>query len=186
MIPVKGAAGGYAIVRKRERPYGRCLTTNGFKMVSLEDMALRLGVALALGALIGLERQWRSGYVGLRTNTLLTIGSAAMMAFGGDLPMGSDPSVVVHIVAGIISGIGFLGAGVIIQEGMTVKGTNTAATMWCSVAVGLFAGAGHFKQAALVTGFIVLVNLVLRPLVYYINKKLSHAEKGQPPHGGAE
>jgi len=136
-----------------------------------EDIAIRLAVALLLGGAIGLERQWRSRYVGLRTNTLLTIGSAAMMIFALVLPTGSDPAGVVHIVAGIITGIGFLGAGVIVNEGVTVKGFNTAATLWCSVAVGLFAGAGFFIAAAILTGFVVLVNLFLRPIVYYINEK---------------
>jgi putative Mg2+ transporter-C (MgtC) family protein len=151
-------------------------------MMTWETIALRLGVALLLGSLIGLERQWRSRYVGLRTNTLVTIGSAAMMVLGLKLP-GNDPSAIVHIVAGIITGIGFLGAGVIIHEGMTVKGCNTAATLWCSVAVGLFAGAGYFTEAMVLAVFIAVVNLFLRPVVYFINAQTIHVEKSECKHG---
>ncbi len=139
-------------------------------MMTWQELAVRLGLALVLGAAIGLERQWRSRYVGLRTNTLVTIGSAAMTAFGMMLPVGGDPSAIVHIIAGIITGVGFLGAGVIIHEGVTVKGFHTAATLWCSVAVGMFAGAGHFAFAAVLTGFIVLVNVLLRPVTYLVNE----------------
>lgn len=139
-------------------------------MMPWEELAIRLGLALLLGGAIGLERQWRSRYVGLRTNTLVTIGSAAMMAFSIMLTK-DDPTSIVHIVAGIIAGVGFLGAGVIIHEGVTVKGFHTAATLWCSVAVGLFAGAGYFPHAAVLAAFIIAVNLLLRPVVYYINVK---------------
>lgn len=136
-----------------------------------EEIAWRLGCALLLGSAIGLERQWHTRYVGLRTTALVTIGAAAMTLFGSLLPVGSDPSAIVHIIAGIISGVGFLGAGVIIHEGVTVKGFHTAATLWCGVAVGLFAGAGHFMPAIMLAGFIIGINLILRPVVYWINAK---------------
>lgn len=134
-----------------------------------EQIALRLGVALLLGGTIGLERQWRSHYVGLRTNTLITIGSAALMIFGLMLP-DADPASLGRIAAQIITGIGFLCAGVIMHEGVTVRGFNTAATLWCSVAVGMFAGTGLFTPAVILTIFIILVNLFFRPLVYFINR----------------
>lgn len=143
-----------------------------------EELALRLGVATLLGAAIGLERQWRSHYVGLRTSTLIALGSAAMTAFGMMEPMNNDPSAIVHIVAGIVTGIGFIGAGVIFNEGMTVKGFHTAATLWCSVAVGLFAGAGSFANAAVLSAFIIMVNLLLRPVVYFVNEQ--HQTKDKP------
>lgn len=136
-----------------------------------EELALRLGVATLLGAAIGLERQWRSHYVGLRTSALVAIGSAAMTSFGMMAPMNSDPSAIVHIVSGIITGIGFIGAGVIFHEGMAIKGFNTAATLWCSVAVGLFAGAGSFANAAVLAAFIIMVNLLLRPVTYFVNEQ---------------
>ena len=138
--------------------------------LSWEEIALRLGLALVLGGLIGLERQWRSHYVGLRTNTLVALGSAAMMLCG-EAVSASEPYGIVHVVAGIITGIGFIGGGVIIQEGLTVRGCNTAATLWCSVGVGLFAGAGFMVAAVILGVIVVLVNLTLRPVVYYINEK---------------
>lgn len=141
----------------------------------LELVITRLGTALILGAIIGLERQWRSRNIGLRTNTLVTLGSAAMAMLGAEMPM-NDPSAMVHILAGIISGVGFLGAGVIIQEGMTVKGCNTAATLWCSVAVGIFAGVGYITEAAILALFVALINLFLRPIVYCINAAKSDKE----------
>src|SRR5262245_14866793 len=106
-----------------------------------EQIALRLGIALLLGSVIGLERQWRSHYVGLRTNTLITLGSAALMIFGLMLPA-PDPSGIGRLASQIITGIGFLCGGVIMREGVNIKGFNTAATLWCSVTVGLFAGMG--------------------------------------------
>lgn len=134
-----------------------------------EDLSMRLGVALLLGGAIGVERQWRSHYVGLRTNTLVTIGSAALMIFGLMLPA-TDVTGVGRIASQVITGIGFLCAGVIFHEGLTAKGFNTAATLWCSTAVGMFAGMGFFMPAFILAAFIVLVNMFLRPIVYFINK----------------
>src|ERR1700758_5566858 len=127
-----------------------------------EEMALRLGIALLLGSIIGLERQWRSHYVGLRTNALITIGAAAMMIFGQMLPA-EDHASLEHIASQIITGVGFLCAGVIMREGANVKGFNTAATLWCSVAVGIFTGSGLFIPAAILSVFITLVNLLMLP-----------------------
>jgi putative Mg2+ transporter-C (MgtC) family protein len=141
-----------------------------------EELAIRLGVALLLGGAIGLERQWSSRYVGLRTNTLVTIGSAAMTDFAMKLPTG-DPTVVVHVISGIIAGVGFLGAGVIIHEGTTVKGCSTAATLWCSVAVGLFAGSGYFADAAVLTASVMLVNISLHPIVRFFRRKVADSEE---------
>lgn len=134
-----------------------------------QDIAIRLGIAFLLGAIIGLERQWRSHYVGLRTNTLITLGSAAMMIFAALLPEG-DPPNLSYIASNIIAGVGFICAGVIMHEGLTAKGFSTAATLWCSVAVGMCAGMGYFEAAALITIFIILTNLLLRPISYGFKK----------------
>jgi putative Mg2+ transporter-C (MgtC) family protein len=148
-------------------------------MYPWDDIILRLCVALVLGGLIGFERQWHSRYVGLRTNTLLTLGATAMTYFGILLTKG-DVGNMVHIISAIITGVGFLGAGVIIQEGVTVKGVSTAATLWCSVAVGLFVGDGYFVPAVILTAFVILVNLFLRPMVYCINAKTAEEEPALP------
>lgn len=138
--------------------------------MGLADVCIRLAVALLLGAVIGLERQWHNHYAGLRTNTLITIGAAALVIFARLLP-GVDGTGVSHIAAQIITGVGFLCAGVIMHEGVNVKGLNTAATLWCSVGVGMFAGAGLFWPAIIQAAFIVIANLCLRPIVYYINNR---------------
>jgi len=127
---------------------------------SIEQAAISLGMATLAGACIGFERQWRQRMAGLRTNTLVAIGAASFVIFEGLFPDDGSPT---RVAAQVVSGIGFLGAGIIFREGLQVSGLNTAATLWCSAAVGLLAGSGHPLHAALATGFVVLVNLTLRP-----------------------
>jgi putative Mg2+ transporter-C (MgtC) family protein len=136
--------------------------------VSIDQAAISLGMATLLGACIGIERQWRQRMAGLRTNTLVAIGAASFVIFEGLFPDDGSPT---RVAAQVVSGIGFLGAGIIFREGLQVSGLNTAATLWCSAAVGLLAGSGHPLHAALATGFVVLVNLTLRPLVRLINQQ---------------
>src|ERR1700761_8952601 len=107
--------------------------------MNLSDIAIRLGVALLIGALIGFERQWRQRMAGLRTNALVSLGAAGFVVFSITIP-GEGSST--QVAAQIVSGIGFLGAGVILREGINVRGLNTAATLWCSAMVGAFAGSG--------------------------------------------
>jgi putative Mg2+ transporter-C (MgtC) family protein len=136
--------------------------------VSIDLTAIGLGTATLMGAIIGFERQWRQRMAGLRTNTLVAIGAASFVIFEGLFPDDGSPT---RVAAQVVSGIGFLGAGIIFREGLHVTGLNTAATLWCSAAVGLLAGSGHPLHAALATGFVVLVNLTLRPLVRLINRQ---------------
>ncbi len=135
---------------------------------SIDQTAIGLGMATLMGACIGFERQWRQRMAGLRTNTLVAIGAASFVVFSGLFPGEDSPT---RMAAQVVSGIGFLGAGIIFREGLHVTGLNTAATLWCSAAVGLLAGSGHPLHAALSTGFVVLVNLTLRPLVRIINRQ---------------
>lgn len=135
---------------------------------SIDHNALNLAVATLLGGAIGFERQWRQRMAGLRTNTLVAIGAASFVIFAGLVPGDSSPT---RVAAQVVSGIGFLGAGIIFREGLQVTGLNTAATLWCSAAVGLLAGSGHGLHAALATSFVVMVNLLLRPLVRLINRQ---------------
>lgn len=132
------------------------------------DIALRLGMALLLGAVIGFERQWRQRMAGLRTNALVSIGAAGFVVFSLTIPGDNSPT---RVAAQVVSGIGFLGAGVILREGINVRGLNTAATLWCSAMVGTFAGAGQLLASAIAAGFIVATNLVLRPIVRLVNKQ---------------
>jgi putative Mg2+ transporter-C (MgtC) family protein len=105
---------------------------------------------------------------GLRTNALVSLGAACFVAFSAITTGDASPT---RIAAQIVSGIGFLGAGVIMREGANVRGLNTAATLWCSAAVGTFAGAGHLVEATIAGTLVVLTNLLLRPLVRLINRQ---------------
>ena len=126
-----------------------------------------LGIAFVLGTLIGAERQWRQRSAGLRTNVLVAVGAAAFTDLGTRL-LAADGAT--RIISYIVSGIGFLGAGVILKEGTQVRGLNTAATLWCSAAMGAFAGASFWPEAVAVSLFVVAGNTLLRPLVHYINR----------------
>jgi|SRR5689334_955775 len=136
--------------------------------ISIAEAAINLAVAGGLSSLIGFERQWRNRLAGLRTNTLVALGSASFVIFAALVPGDASPT---RVAAQVVSGIGFLGAGLIFREGLSVRGLNTAATVWCSAAVGVLAGASLLAYAALATAFILFVNLLLRPIVMFINKQ---------------
>jgi putative Mg2+ transporter-C (MgtC) family protein len=129
---------------------------------------IELSVAFALGTLIGAERQWRQRSAGLRTTVLVAIGAAAFSDLGLRL---AGPDGATRIVAYVVSGIGFLGAGVILKDGTSIRGLNTAGTLWCAAAVGAFCGCGFPAEAAALTAFILAGNTLLRPLVNYINRR---------------
>jgi len=136
--------------------------------VPVEQAAINLASAVVLGSVIGFERQWRNRLAGLRTNTLVALGAASFVVFEALIPDTSSPT---RVAAQVVSGIGFLGAGVIFREGLNVRGLNTAATLWCSAAIGVLAGAGYAGYAAIATAFVVFVNLLLRPIVSFINRQ---------------
>ncbi|HUN58806.1 MAG TPA: MgtC/SapB family protein [Candidatus Binataceae bacterium] len=129
---------------------------------------LRLAVAQLLGAAIGGERQWRQRMAGLRTNALVATGAALFVMLGSMIPGESSPTLVVSYV---VSGIGFLGGGVILREGFTVRGLNTAATLWCAAAVGCLAGWGFIPEAFIAALSIIGANVLLRPLAMKINRQ---------------
>ncbi|WBP93279.1 MgtC/SapB family protein [Mycolicibacterium neoaurum] len=136
------------------------------------EMLLRLGAGVGLGTLIGLERQYRARMAGLRTNALVAVGSTLFVLLSAHGFVGDsgtpDPT---RVAAQIVSGIGFLGAGVILRDGLTVRGLNTAATLWCSAAVGALCGAGLFTVAAAGTGVVVTVNVALRYLGRAVDRR---------------
>jgi putative Mg2+ transporter-C (MgtC) family protein len=137
-------------------------------LVSLADTGVSLTAAFIFGGLIGLERQYRQRTAGLRTNILVAIGAAIFVDAGNRLT-GYDGAV--HVMAYVVSGIGFLGAGVIMREEGNVRGINTAATLWASGAVGACAGADLILEAGLATLFILAANTLLRPVVRLINRQ---------------
>src|SRR5271166_4037725 len=133
--------------------------------VEIAESIGRLSVALALGSVIGFERQWYQKMAGLRTNALVALGSCAFVVFSamvGD----ADPT---RVAGQVVTGIGFLGAGTILRDGINVHGLNTAATLWCSAMVGTFAGAGFWGPSLVAAGFVIGANLLLRPLVRFVN-----------------
>ncbi|MES2667842.1 MAG: MgtC/SapB family protein [Pseudomonadota bacterium] len=136
--------------------------------ILLEAAAIDMGVALACGALIGSERQVRQRMAGLRTNALVAVGAASFVIFSQLFPGEVSPT---RVAAQVVSGIGFLGAGIIFRDGFNVHGLNTAATLWCSAGVGMMAGAGAWPFAVLLTGMVVFINLGLRPLVKFLKRK---------------
>lgn len=123
-------------------------------------VAVRIGLALAFGAVIGVEREWRQKHAGLKTMTLVSLGAAgfAMMSdtFG---PTNHNPA---QIAAAVVGGIGFIGAGVIMHRGLTVQGVTTAATLWADASVGLAVGLGQYTLGAGLTVGIVVVQHMLR------------------------
>lgn len=142
------------------------------------EIVFRLAIALTLGAVIGLERQWHKRTAGIRTNTLVCIGAAGFVIFASFFPHENSPT---RIAAQIVSGIGFLGAGVIMREGLTVRGLNSAATIWCSSTVGVFSGGGFLVEAAILTGAIMTTNLLLRQFVQSVGMKFLGTDAKDKP-----
>jgi putative Mg2+ transporter-C (MgtC) family protein len=141
--------------------------------LSWEEALLRLALAAALGAAVGLERELREREAGLRTHLLVSLGSALFTiasAYGfreffvesGAL-VRTDPT---RIAAQIVTGIGFLGAGAIIRQGLSVRGLTTAATLWVVAAIGLTAGAGYYSAAVMTTALVLLSLWPLRILAF--------------------
>jgi putative Mg2+ transporter-C (MgtC) family protein len=136
--------------------------------LALAQAGLNLFVAACLGASIGLERQWRQHLAGLRTNTLVALGAAIFITYAR---AAGDNEGATRIAAQVVSGIGFLGAGVIFKEGLNVRGLNTAATLWCSAAVGLLAGEGLALYGLVAAVLVIGANVGLRPVVRAINRQ---------------
>lgn len=135
---------------------------------SLTDTLISLVTAFLLGGLIGFERQYRQRTAGLRTNVLVAIGAAMFVDMANRL-QGHEGAV--HVVAYVVSGVGFLGAGVIMRGEGNIRGLNTAATLWGTAAVGACAGADLILEALLGSIFVLAANTVMRPLVNRINRQ---------------
>ncbi len=127
--------------------------------MSYSEFTLRLLIALAAGFLIGFERSWHHKSAGLRTITLVTIGSALYVILSVNITQNEGD--VTRIIAQVVTGIGFLGAGIIFKEGITVHGLTTAATVWCSSAIGCLAGAGYYIEAIIATVLVLSINSVM-------------------------
>jgi putative Mg2+ transporter-C (MgtC) family protein len=140
------------------------------------ELVIRIASALVFGSVIGAERQWRQRTAGLRTYSLVSVGAALFVLLA---PLTGARQESTRVAAQIISGVGFLGAGVLMRTGLTVHGLNTASTIWCSAAVGVLAGSGFFVAAFLGTTFVLIINIFLRPLADWIGR---HSKKETPEH----
>jgi putative Mg2+ transporter-C (MgtC) family protein len=151
------------------------------------DLLVRLGLAVLLGGLIGLEREWAQKPAGLRTNILICLGSAlftdlsiatAMQANVANLAEGvefrADPA---RIAAQVISGIGFLGAGAIIESRGSVTGLTTAATIWVVAAVGMAIGSGAYVSAIGATALVLFVLFPLRYIERYVARRFRASQE---------
>ena len=138
---------------------------------SLADTALSLFSAFVLGGVIGVERQFRQRTAGLRTNVLVAVGAAIFVDMANRLhQLDGGTMGAVTVVSYVVTGVGFLGAGVIMRGENHVRGLNTAATLWGSAAVGACAGAHLLLEAIVGSVFVVAANTLLRPIVDRINR----------------
>lgn len=124
--------------------------------MTILSFILRLLVAAAAGGAVGLERQINNKSAGLRTNTLVAVGSCIYVLV--NLRLTGETGDPTRIIGQIVTGIGFLGAGVIMHKGTNVQGLTTAATIWCSAALGVLAGLNLFLEAFVSTVLIITVN----------------------------
>lgn len=131
---------------------------------------IRVLAAFAAGFIIGFERQWQHKSAGLRTTTLVSVGSALYVLLS--IIMTQATGDVTRIIGQVVTGIGFLCAGVIFREGLSVHGLTTAVTIWCSSAIGCLAAAGYYAEIFIATGLILIINLALKPIdIWLTNRK---------------
>ncbi len=156
-----------------------------------QEIAIRLGSATLAGAVLGLNRELRGKPAGLRTNALVSLGSALLILAGLGIGAGADvalqANVISRAVQGIITGIGFLGAGVILRDtsGTQVHGITTAATIWLTATLGVLCGAGMWKVALLGVALTLVILILGSPLEKYLHRKfpkLSEHNREDPPH----
>jgi putative Mg2+ transporter-C (MgtC) family protein len=136
--------------------------------MTLYEFAVHNLIALLLGALIGLERQWRQRTAGLRTNALVSLGASLFVSLSFLVTQTNDHT---RMAAQVVTGIGFIGAGLMLREGVNVRGLNTAATLWSAGAIGTLAGSGFLPHAAIGAGLVIITHLVLRPVARRINRQ---------------
>lgn len=136
--------------------------------MTITDYSLRLLAAIAAGILIGIEREWQNKSAGIRTNTLVSVGSALYVLLS--IQMTEENGDVTRIIGQVVTGIGFLGAGIIFKEGINIHGLTTAATVWCASAIGCTAAAGYFTETLIGTLLVISVNIFSLPLDKLLEK----------------
>ena len=133
------------------------------------ELIERLCLSAGLGAVLGLEREWRQKYAGLRTNILIAIGATLFTVMSIDLSAssGGDPT---RVAAQIVTGIGFLGAGAIMRTGVGIRGLTTAAMIWVNAAIGVAVGGGEYRLAVIATAVTLIVLVLLGPVEKWIER----------------
>jgi putative Mg2+ transporter-C (MgtC) family protein len=143
------------------------------------ELLVRVGLATLLGIAIGIERQWRARMAGLQTMALVSMGAALFLILGAyTFHREQDPT---RVAAQIVTGIGFLGAGVIMKQGSSVTGLNTAATLWATAAVGALAGAWMWREAITGAAIIIAGNGLLFPLAKRMDRARTKFGRDVPP-----
>lgn len=153
----------------------------------------RLACALLCGAAIGTEREIRHRHGGLTTNSLVAVGacifiliseSLIMSAIAAGGPVNNDN---LRVLSQVVTGIGFLGAGVIIKHGTNIYGLSSAATVWCSAGLGCLCGYGMWREAAIALGFILFINWVLKGIERTFKEKLhTRRDEEEKDEGAAD
>ena len=133
------------------------------------DFLARISVCFVLGIIIGLERQYRRKIAGIITITLVSLGACLFVSISDF----TAPNDVTRIAAQVVSGIGFIGAGVILRDGKDIRGLNTAATLWCSAAIGTLTALGLVGEAVIGVLYILLSNILLRFVSRSIMKRIN-------------
>ncbi|HTJ52466.1 MAG TPA: MgtC/SapB family protein [Cyclobacteriaceae bacterium] len=146
-------------------------------MTNLE-FTIRVSAALLAGMIIGFERQWHHKSAGLRTTTLVSVGSAVYVLLS--IIITQTNGDVTRIIGQVVTGIGFLCAGVIFREGLSIHGLTTAVTIWCSSAIGCLAAAGYYVETSISTFLILVVNLGLKPVDnWLVTRQQNKSEKSK-------
>ncbi len=144
--------------------------------MDLLEFGFRIGAALLAGLFIGIEREIHNKNAGLKTNALVSLGSAVFvltsLTFAGD-----DYVDTTRVIGQVVTGIGFIGAGVILHKGTIVRGLTTAATVWCSAGAGCLAAIGQYAELSILVAVIVFVNVVFNPVDKFIAKLFGHKEE---------
>ena len=135
------------------------------------ELFLRVIVASVLGYMIGYERKNRDKSAGMRTHAIVALGAALMMVVSKYGFYDVEKVDSSRVAAQIVSGIGFLGGGLILKDGFTVRGLNTAATIWCSAACGTLSGVGLYREAAILVACVLVTHCLFRPLCTFLGKR---------------
>jgi len=133
--------------------------------MSISDFIIRIGASVLFGFLIGFERQLTGHPAGIRTNALVSLGSSIFVIFS--LIMETNDQT--RVAGQIVTGVGFLCSGIIFKDGVSVRGLNTAATIWCTAAIGVLTSSGYILYALLATALLITVNVIFRPISNKIN-----------------